>query len=92
MLVANYLRFDKTGALELLLFQPGIGKSIGLDLGAGFLWRPLLNENVLIEAGFTGLLPGAGFDDIYASTCRAPECGAPSRKLFNSFVRVKLTY
>jgi hypothetical protein len=92
VLVANYLRFDKTGALELLLFQPGIGKSIGLDLGAGFLWRPLLNENVLIEAGFTGLLPGAGFDDIYASTCRAPECGAPSRKLFNSFVRVKLTY
>src|SRR5437899_621463 len=37
---ANYLRFDKTGALDLLLFQPGIRKSIGVDLGAGFLWRP----------------------------------------------------
>ena len=92
VLVANYLRFDETGALELLLFQPGIGKSIGVDLGAGFLWRPLLNENVLIEAGFTGLLPGSGFDDIYTSSCSAPGCGATSRKLFNGFVRVKLTY
>ena len=89
---ANYLRFDKTGALDLLLFQPGIRKTIGVDLGAGVLWRPLLNENVLIEAGFTGLLPGAGFDDIYTSVCGVPGCGAPSRKLFNGFVLVKLTY
>jgi hypothetical protein len=92
VLVANYLRFDKTGALELLLFQPEIGKTIGLDLGAGFLWRPLLNENVLVEAGVTGLLPGRGFDDIYSSPCSGPGCGAPARKLFNSFVRLKLTY
>jgi hypothetical protein len=92
VLNANYLRFDKTGALDLLLFQPGIRKTIGVDLGAGFLWRPLLNENVLVEAGFTGLLPGTGFDDIYTSVCRAPGCGAASRKLFNGFVLVKLTY
>ena len=89
---ANYLRFDKTGALDLLLFQPGIRKSIGIDLGAGFLWRPLLNENVLVEGGFTGLLPGAGFDDIYASACGVPGCGAPSRKLFNGFLRLRLAY
>jgi hypothetical protein len=92
VLNANYLRFDKMGALDLLLFQPGIRKTIGVDLGAGFLWRPLLNENVLIEAGFTGLLPGPGFDDIYTSVCRAPGCGAVSRKLFNGFLLVKLTY
>jgi hypothetical protein len=89
---ANYLRFDKTGALDLLLFQPGIRKTIGVDLGAGFLWRPLLNENVLVEGGFTGLLPGAGFDDIYTSACSVPGCGAASRKLFNGFLLVKLTY
>ena len=89
---ANYLRFDKTGALGLLLFQPGIRKTIGVDLGAGFRWRPLLNENVLIEGGFTGLLPGAGFDDIYTSACGVPGCGAASRKLFNGFLLVKLTY
>jgi hypothetical protein len=89
---ANYLRFDKTGALDLLLFQPRIRKSIGVDLGAGFLWRPLLNENVLVEGGFTGLLPGAGFDDIYTSACGVPGCGAPSRKLFNGFLRLRLAY
>jgi hypothetical protein len=89
---ANYLRFDKTGALDLLLFQPGIRKTIGVDLGAGFLWRPLLNENVLIEAGFTGLLPGTGFDDIYTSVCGVPGCGGASRKLYNGFLLLKLTY
>ena len=76
----------------MLLFQPGIRKSIGVDLGAGFLWRPLLNENVLVEGGFTGLLPGAGFDDIYVSACSVPGCGAPSRKLFNGFLRLRLAY
>jgi hypothetical protein len=89
---ANYLRFHQTAPLELLLFQPGIHESIGLDLGAGVFYRPLLNENVLILAGATGLVPGAGFDDIYSSVCGAPGCGASSRTLFNTFLQVKLTF
>jgi hypothetical protein len=92
VLNANYLRFHKTGALSYLLFQPGIRKEIGLDLGAGFLWRPLLNENVVITAGLTGLVPGKGFDDIYSSICGVPGCGADSKKLWNTFVQIKLTY
>ena len=72
---ANYLRFDKTGHLDLLLFQPGIRKKIGVDLGAGFLYRPLLNENVVITAGVTGLIPGSGFEDIFTSTCATGVCG-----------------
>jgi hypothetical protein len=90
--VGNYLRFDKTGALDLLLFQPAIGKSIGIDLGAGFVYRPLLNENIVITAGVTGLLPGSGFKDIYSSICTVPGCGASSRSLWNSFLTLKLTY
>lgn len=89
---ANYLRFHKTGALELLLFQPGIRKAIGLDLGAGFVWRPLLNENVVVTAGLTGLVSGAGFDDLYSSSCSAPGCGAQPKNLRNVFVNLKLTY
>jgi len=89
---ANYLRFHETAALELLLFQPGIREPIGLDLGAGLFYRPLLNENVLILAGATGLVPGAGFDDIYSSVCGAPGCGASSQKLFNTFLQIKLTF
>jgi hypothetical protein len=92
VLNANYLRFHRTGALELLLFQPGIRKTIGVDLGLGFLYRPALNENVVIVAGFSGLLPGSGFDDIYSSSCGVPGCGAGSRKLYNGFVTLKLTY
>jgi len=89
---ANYLRFHETASLELLLFQPGIHKPIGFDIGAGLFYRPLLNENVLILAGATGLVPGAGFDDIYSSVCGAPGCGASSRKLFNTFLQIKLTF
>jgi hypothetical protein len=89
---ANYLRFHETASLELLLFQPGIREPIGLDLGVGFLYRPLLNENVLILAGATGLVPGAGFDDIYSSVCGTPGCGASSQKLFNTFLQIKLTF
>ena len=92
ILNANYLRFHRTGSLELLLFQPGIRKDIGFDLGGGLLYRPLLNENVVITAGVTGLLPGKGFDDIYSSICGVPGCGAGSKSLFNAFVQVKLTY
>lgn len=89
---ANYLRFHKTGALELLLFQPNIRKAIGLDLGAGFIWRPLLNENVVVTAGVTGLVSGAGFDDLYSSVCSVPGCGNEPKNLRNVFVNLKLTF
>jgi len=89
---ANFLRFDKTEALELLLFQPGIHKEIGIDLGAGVLYRPLLNENVVITGGITGLLPAKGFDDIYSSACGVPGCGADSRSLVSVFLNLKVTY
>ena len=89
---ANYLRFDKTGNLDLLLFQPGIRKNIGLDLGAGFLYRPLLNENIVITAGVTGLIPGSAFEDIFTSTCATGVCGSGNKKLWNAFAVIKLTY
>ena len=93
VLNANYLWFDKTEPLKTLLFQSVIEKSIGLDWGLGVLYRPWLNENVVITTGITGLLPGHGFDLIYQSSpCSVAGCGADSRKLLNGFVNVKLTY
>ena len=92
ILNANYLRFDKTGNLDLLLFQPGIRKNIGLDLGAGFVYRPLLSENVVITAGVTGLIPGSAFEDLFTSTCAAGVCGSGNKKLWNAFAVIKLTY
>jgi len=89
---ANYLRFHETGALAFLLFQPGIRKDVGVDLGGGLLYRPLLSENVVVLAGFAGLFSAKGFDDLYASNCGVPGCGAPSPKLYNGFVQLKLSF
>jgi hypothetical protein len=62
---SNYLRFDRTEPLELLLFQRPIRHSIGTDFGTGFEYRPPLSENIVIRGGTSALVPGQGLDDIY---------------------------
>ena len=62
---ANYLRFDRTGTLELLLFQSPIRETIGWDLSLGARYRPFLNNHVALLGGVAALLPGTGFKDIY---------------------------
>jgi hypothetical protein len=90
---ANYLRFSTVEPLRTLLFQSEIRSEIGFDLGMGVLYRPLLNENVVITAGVTGLISGKGFDDIYSSACGGvPGCGASSKNLMNVFVNLRLVY
>ena len=62
---ANYLWFNQTASLETLVFQSNIRSEIGLDLGAGFEYRPLLNNNVIFVGGLSGLIVGNGFRDLY---------------------------
>ena len=62
---ANYLRFDRTEPLELLLFQSGIRHSIGTDVGLGIEYRPPLTENIVLTAGVSSLVPGIGFEQIF---------------------------
>lgn len=62
---SNYLRFDRTEPLELLLFQRPIHHSIGTDFGAGFEYRPPLTENIVVRGGASALVPGQGFGDIF---------------------------
>lgn len=88
----NYLRFHHTEPLELLLFQPGIHHEIGWDYGGGVEYRPLLNENIVVAAGASSLIPGLGFKDIYSSICSGEGCGARPKNLYSIFVRLKLTY
>lgn len=78
---ANYLRFDKTAPLELLLFQRPIRKSIGTDFGLGFEYRPPLSENITIRGGAAALQPGRGLRDLYNG-----------RTLMNGFLTVKFQY
>ncbi len=67
-ITANYLRFDHTGTLELLLFQSPIRETIGWDLSVGARFRPFLNNHVTVLAGVAALVPGTGFKDIYGNT------------------------
>jgi hypothetical protein len=90
----NYLRFNRTEPLELALFQNRIRHDIGHDLGIGFIYRPLLNENIVLIGGASGLRPGVGFTDIYSSNCDGtPQgCGAGSPTLWSAFLKLRFVY
>lgn len=63
----NYLKFERTEPLELLLFQAPIRHSIGWDSSIGVRYRPPLTENISITGGAAALVPGQGLRDIYGS-------------------------
>ncbi len=78
---SNYLRFDRTEPLELLLFQRPIRHSIGTDFGAGFEYRPPLSENIVVRGGASALVPGQSLEDIFNG-----------RVLFSVFAKVKFQF
>jgi hypothetical protein len=61
----NFLWFDQTQVLEQFLFDGHINNFIGTDMSMGFKYRPFLSNRAVITAGIAGLLPGAGFHDLY---------------------------
>jgi hypothetical protein len=64
----NYLRFERTAPIALLLFESPIHNTIGLDTSLGFRYRPPLSENISITGGAAALFPGQGFRDIFSGT------------------------
>ncbi len=64
----NYLRFERTAPLALLLFESPIHNTIGVDTSVGFQYRPPLSENISISGGAAALFPGQGFRDIFSGT------------------------
>ncbi|MBI3670112.1 MAG: carboxypeptidase regulatory-like domain-containing protein [Acidobacteria bacterium] len=77
----NFLRFDRTEPLELLLFQAPIRHNIGLDYGFGVQYRPPLTENITLTGGAAALAPGRGFQDIYTG-----------KTLFSLFANVRFLF
>lgn len=63
---ANFMRFQRTQTLELLLFQRPIHNAIGGDYSIGVRYRPPLSENMVISGGVSALTPWSGFRDIYS--------------------------
>jgi hypothetical protein len=82
----NFLWFDRTNVLETFLFQPRVRHFIGTDTSLGMEYRPLLNNNVIVQSGIAGLFPGGGFHDIYD-----PLVGRLDA-LYSIFVDLGLTY
>jgi hypothetical protein len=64
----NYLRFERTAPIALLLFESPIHNTIGVDASVGFQYRPPLSENISITGGAAALFPGQGFRDIFPDT------------------------
>lgn len=93
---ANYMWFETTEVLEVFTFQDNIDPEIGLDLSLGIEYRPLLTDNVVILAGFSTLIPGKGFDDLYGKAIPEVVFGGDSEikaeALYSNFIEVILQY
>jgi hypothetical protein len=60
----NFIRFQYTKPLEILLFQDNIHAGVGADMGIGIKYRPKLSDNITVTAGFNTFFPFQGFSDI----------------------------
>lgn len=61
---ASWLRFADAATLRQLRPAGSAGledNSIGLDFSLGFKWRPFVNENLFLVAGYSLLKPQGGF-------------------------------
>ncbi len=82
LLDVNHIQFNSTEPIELFVNQTGIHKTLGIDVGLGFRYRPMLNENIVLVTGANILNPRAGFRDIF-------EKGSNQ---FSAFTALTLTY
>jgi hypothetical protein len=78
---ASYLRFATVQPLEHFLQQPKIGHTIGYDLSLGLVYRPLLNNNIILTGGLAAFIPGSGFQDALSS-----------ETLFQGFLNARFIY
>ena len=68
LLNGSYLRFATVQPLQHFLQQPKIGHDIGFDFSLGLLYRPLLNNNIVLTGGgVAAFIPGNGFRDALTS-------------------------
>jgi len=61
----NHLNFNETDVLEVLRNEGEIRNSIGWDMSASAIYRPMMSQNVVFRLSYAALLPGKGFKDLY---------------------------
>lgn len=77
----NYLWFAATEPLQYVLHQPSVRPTIGADYSAGFIYRPLLSQNIVLSGGLAMFTPAGGFKDIQVS-----------ENLYSAFFSATLTF
>jgi hypothetical protein len=90
----NYIRFNRTEPIEFALSQKFIPHELGHDIGLGFIYRPLLNENIVITGGASTLKGGPAYTAIYSSNCDGIPTGCAGGKItpYSVFSKVKFQY
>ncbi|HYX70899.1 MAG TPA: carboxypeptidase-like regulatory domain-containing protein [Terriglobales bacterium] len=81
LLNVNFMRFEHTQPLELVLNQRPIHAGIGADYSLGLQYRPFLSDNLIVTGGASALSPFQGFKDIYFD-----------HTLFSLFANVRLKF
>ena len=77
----NYLWFAATEPLQYVLHQPKVRSTVGADYSVGLIYRPLLNQNIVLSGGLAYFIPGGGFKDIQESV-----------NLYSAFFSATLTF
>jgi hypothetical protein len=94
----NYIRTVDTATTELVLFTNRASNDFALDCSAGFQWRPLLTDNVIVTAGAGFLIPRQGYKDIYRANTKpvfgfpGPSAGHVDDFLYSAIATLTLTY
>jgi hypothetical protein len=94
----NYIRTVDTATTELVLFTNHASNDFALDCSAGFQWRPLLTDNIIVTAGAGFLIPRWGYKDIYRTNTKpvfgypGPPAGQVDDFLYSAIATVTLTY
>lgn len=68
----NHLWFENTRVLEVLRNQGSISRDIGWDVSVSGIWRPLATQNIVSRLSVAGLVPGAGFKELFGNSPRYP--------------------
>jgi len=63
----NYLEFDNLSSLATLRNQRFTSTRIGADLSAGIQYRPLFNQNIVVNASAAALFPAKGLRELYGN-------------------------
>ena len=62
---ANHLWFDDTAVLEAARNQGGIDTDIGWDLSTALIWRPFMQQNIVVRISAATLKPGDGYKALF---------------------------